>query len=478
MKKFLITIGSSALCAAFGAFLYSRLVPQAQPQPQVVEVPVPAKHVVMPGAPADFCDAAERSVDGVVHVMVRSGGEVRETHNDIFEFFFGPGFGRQYQQAPVRQGSGSGVIISADGYIVTNNHVIDGATTIEVSLNDKRTLTATLVGTDPTTDIALLKVEADGLHPIAFANSDAVRVGEWVLAVGNPLNLTGTVTAGIVSAKGRHTGVNTSSMAIESFIQTDAAVNPGNSGGALVNAAGDLIGINTAIVSPTGSFAGYSFAVPSNIVRKVADDLKAYGEVQRALLGVTVSEVTQADVDALKLPSLRGVVVKGVSDAGAAKAAGLKEGDVILGIDSDAVNTVAELLGKVAEHRPGEAVRVKFFRNGSERECTATLRNVRGTTEVVRGSDGTLLAAKLQPLTENEMRAAGVRYGLKVTELSDGKLKEAGIRKGFVITKANRVPMTSVSDFQQVVSEATDGLFIAGFYPDGQVCYYAVNLQD
>ena len=476
IKKYLLATGVSMACAAFGAYLYSRYT-AAQPQ-AVASTPTVELRNTAYGAsePTDFTSAAEQTVNGVVHVKVTQQAAETYSGSDLFDFFFGPGMGRRQQSQPI-QGAGSGVIISTDGYIVTNNHVIDGADNIEVVLNDKRDFKATLVGTDPTTDIALLKIDADGLKPLSFGNSDGVKVGEWVLAVGNPFNLTSTVTAGIVSAKGRHVGINTSNMAIESFIQTDAAVNPGNSGGALVNTKGEVIGINTAIASPTGSFSGYSFAVPSNIAQKVAQDLMTYGEVQRALLGVTIGEVDASMVNDLGLDKPQGVVVVSVADGGAAKEAGVKEKDVITKLDDEAVNSVPDLQSRVAQHRPGDSIKLTMIRDGKQTEVVATLRNVRGTTGVVKGADSSLLGATLTPISEKDMNSLGLRYGLKVDGLTDGKLKDAGVRKGFIITKANRVPLTSVKDFQQVTATASDGLFIAGIYPDGRVRYYAIDLQ-
>lgn len=476
IKKYLLATGVSMACAAFGAYLYSRYT-AAQPQ-AVASTPTVELRNTAYGAsePTDFTSAAEQTVNGVVHVKVTQQAAETYSGSDLFDFFFGPGMGRRQQSQPI-QGAGSGVIISADGYIVTNNHVIDGADNIEVVLNDKRDFKATLVGTDPTTDIALLKIDADGLKPLSFGNSDGVKVGEWVLAVGNPFNLTSTVTAGIVSAKGRHVGINTSNMAIESFIQTDAAVNPGNSGGALVNTRGEVIGINTAIASPTGSFSGYSFAVPSNIAQKVAQDLMTYGEVQRALLGVTIGEVDASMVNGLGLDKPQGVVVVSVADGGAAKEAGVKEKDVITKLDDEAVNSVPDLQSRVAQHRPGDSIKLTMIRDGKQTEVVATLRNVRGTTGVVKGADSSLLGATLTPISEKDMNSLGLRYGLKVDGLTDGKLKDAGVRKGFIITKANRVPLTSVKDFQQVTATASDGLLIAGIYPDGRVRYYAIDLQ-
>ena len=477
IRKYVLAAGASLACAAFGAYLFARYE-AAQPQPMALtQQDVPLRNVAYgSSAPTDFSDAAEMTVNGVVHVKVTQQTEQTYGGTDIFDFFFGPGMGRRQQLQPV-QGAGSGVIISADGYIVTNNHVIDGADDIEVVLNDKRNFKAKLIGTDPTTDIALIKIEADGLKPLHFANSDGVKVGEWVLAVGNPFNLTSTVTAGIVSAKGRHVGINTSNMAIESFIQTDAAVNPGNSGGALVNTRGEVIGINTAIASPTGSFSGYSFAVPSNIAQKVAQDLMTYGEVQRALLGVTIGEVDASMVKDLGLDKPCGVVVASVSDGGAAKEAGVKERDVITKLDDEEVNSVPDLQSRVAQHRPGDSIKLTIIRDGKTVELIATLRNIRGTTGVVKGADTSLLGAKLTPVNESDSKNLGLRYGLKVDGLSNGKLKEAGVREGFIITKANRVPLTSVKDFQQVIASASDGLFIAGVYPDGRVRYFAIDLQ-
>ncbi len=480
IKKYLLASAASLACAAFGAYLYSRYA-AAQPsevaQPTTISAPA---HAVAYGqaAPTDFTDAAAMTVNSVVHIKVTQKSQQQDFGgSDLFDFFFGPGMGRQQQRSQPVQGAGSGVIISADGYIVTNNHVIDGADKIEVVLNDKRSFSGTLVGTDPTTDIALVKIDADGLQPLAFGNSDNVKVGEWVLAVGNPFNLTSTVTAGIVSAKGRHVGINTSNMAIESFIQTDAAVNPGNSGGALVNTRGEVIGINTAIASPTGSFSGYSFAVPANIAQKVAQDLMTYGEVQRALLGVTIQEIDAQKAQSLKLKKPEGVFVAGVADGGAAKEAGVRESDVIIKIDDETVNSVPDLQSRVAQHRPGDSIKLTLVRDGSEKEIVATLRNMRGTTGIVKGSDSELLGAELVPISDSEARQMGIRYGLRVSSIADGKLKEAGVRKGFIITKANRVPLTSVRDFQQVVASASDGLFLAGVYPNGQVRYFAIDLQ-
>lgn len=433
-------------------------------------------------APTDFTTAAEASVNAVVHVKV-----VQDDHrpqldaeSQLFNFFFGPGYSQPRQAEPVMS-SGSGVIISPDGYIVTNNHVIDKASRIEVVLNDRRSFVAELVGTDPTTDIALLKIDADSLQALAFGNSDALRVGEWVLAVGNPFNLTSTVTAGIVSAKSRSIGIIApgSSIGIESFIQTDAAVNPGNSGGALVNTRGELVGINTAIASRTGSYSGYSFAVPSDMVQKVAQDLRMYGEVQRALLGVSIAEVTPQMLADLKLDRPEGVAVMSVSDGSGAKAAGVQVNDVIVAVDGEKVNSVPALQEKIGRRRPGDSVKLDIKRAGKAQQVVVTLRNIRGTTGIVKVEDSDkYLGATFAKVPSDELRRLRVGSGIKVKSLAAGKLKEAGVREGFIIVKANRMPVSSAEEFAQIAASASEGLFIAGVYPNGKVEYYAINLEE
>ncbi len=484
IKKYAVAALLTMTCTAFGAYIHSRYVAATQttvaPVAQTTE-PTRAMNTSFftSAAPTDFTDAAEMTINGVVHVKIMQENKQNDMYGggDIFDFFFGPQYRRGQRQEPV-VGSGSGVIVSADGYIVTNNHVVEGADKIEVVLNDKRSFEATLIGTDPTTDIAVIKIEATDLHPLSFGNSDNLKVGEWVLAVGNPFNLTSTVTAGIVSAKGRHVGINTSNMAIESFIQTDAAVNPGNSGGALVNTRGQVIGINTAIYSQTGSFTGYSFAVPSNIVSKVADDLKTYGEVQRALLGVQIQDVNTEIQKRLNLSTPDGVLVAGVSDGGAALEAGIKTDDVIVSIDGEKVHSSPDLQSKIAQHRPGDAVKISAIRDGKTKDFVVTLRNIRGTTGVIKSGDNQLLGAKLEKLSDTEAEKMGLRYGLKVSKLEKGKLKDAGVKEGFIIVKANRQPVTSVADFQQIVASTQDGLFLSGFYSDGRMRYYAIDLTE
>ncbi|MCF0190401.1 MAG: Do family serine endopeptidase [Marinilabiliaceae bacterium] len=489
MKKIITTVAITLGCVVFGAFIHARYIEYTTlPTPTnshniegfAGQTEAQAIRVATSYAPTDFTDAAQKSVESVVHVKVMQ--ESRQpsfgTDDPFLQFFFGPRMQPQHQ-GPQLTGSGSGVIISNDGYIVTNNHVIDKADKIEIVLNDKRVFEGTLIGTDPTTDIALVKIEAANLQPLAFGNSDALKVGEWVLAVGNPFNLTSTVTAGIVSAKSRSMGMNGNQMGIESFIQTDAAVNPGNSGGALVNTRGELVGINTAIASNTGSYTGYSFAVPTSIVQKVAADLKEFGEVQRALLGVTIAEVNNELQKKYNLEKPEGIIVMDIAEGSAAKEAGIQQEDIIISVDDITVNTVPELQEKIAQHRPGDSVRLKIIRNNKELEIMCTLRNIRGTTDIVNVSNaGNLLGGVLKPLNDEEKVKTGLRYGLKVEQAGNGKLRESGVKDGFIILKANRTPVTNVKDLEQIAATASEGLFISGVYPNGKVAYYAVNIQD
>ena len=491
MKKYVIAVAASMGCAAFGAYLYSRYEIATNKSATAVEsrpFETSIGHFTASTyAPTDFTEAAEKSVNAVVHVEIMKEQSQRSAggyDDPFFQFFFGP----QRQQPSQRDelthvGSGSGVIISDDGYIVTNNHVIESADKIVVVMNDRTQYDATLVGTDPTTDIALLKVDATDLNYLTFGNSDAIRVGEWVLAVGNPFNLTSTVTAGIVSAKSRSIGIMSQNgrqnIGIESFIQTDAAVNPGNSGGALVNTQGELIGINTAIASTTGSYSGYSFAVPASIAQKVVQDLRQYGEVQRALLGVSIAEVTPEIQSKYGLKDTKGVFVAQVSDGGSAKDAGIEAEDVIVAVDGETVNTVPALQEKIGRKRPGESVKIDVVRKGENKQFVATLKNINGTTGVVKLNDNEkTLGATLEKVSDTDMSNLRLRYGLKITKLSDGKLKDSGIKEGFIIVKANRMPVTSVSDFQQIVATASEGLFLSGVYPNGRVAYYAIDLEN
>ncbi len=420
----------------------------------------------------DLTFAAESSVHSVVHITVTQKGNYSSSNN-IFNWFFGDG-GQQMQQMPIRQGSGSGVIISSNGYIVTNNHVIEDADDIDVVLNDKREFKAKLIGTDPSTDVALIKINASDLPVIKFGNSEELRLGQWVLAVGNPFNLTSTVTAGIVSAKGRNIGINPDQMSIESFIQTDAAVNPGNSGGALVNTKGELVGINTAIASQTGSYSGYSFAIPSIIVQKVVADLKEYGEVQRALLGVNIGDVTSEVAKKYNLDKIEGVFVGKAQANGAAAQAGIKDNDVIISIDNVDVNSTAELQEQISKHRPGDKIVVVVKRDNKRKPFNVTLRNKHGDTEIVKADDQTsdYFGAKFAAISGREKEELGIRYGVKITELGGGKFKDAGIKKGFIITQVNKNAISEVDDLIRIIKNSRGGILVEGIYPDGEVAYY------
>ena len=447
------------------------------------------------GMPGDFTYAADVSMPAVVHIkstMRQRAGESRQQMQipDMFRDFFGER-GMQPQEGPQKQeASGSGVIISADGYIVTNNHVVEGADELEVVLSNKRSYKAKVIGTDPSTDIAVIQIPAKNLQALSFGNSDAAKVGEWVVAVGNPFNLESTVTTGIVSAKGRGLGIIAQKQAeresfgsaqqpkgdspLESFIQTDAVVNPGNSGGALVNLKGELIGINTAIASPTGSFAGYAFAVPSNLVKKVAGDLIEYGNVQRAYLGIMLEELNSKNADEYGLKETSGVYVKSFSPNSSAKEAGIKAGDVILKMDGNDISTVPQLQEQIGRKKPGETVTILVSRNGSTKEVGVKLRNREGGSQILKtdGADMMLneLGLQLNDLSPRELKVLkenGIDGGAKIGMLDAGKLARVGVQEGFVITKLNEKPIHSVQDFKKAI-EGKKGskVQIEGIYPD------------
>jgi serine protease Do len=412
----------------------------------------------------DFTYAAEQTVHAVVHVHIKMIGT---PDSPIMDFFYGD---RNSKSREV-SGYGSGVIISGDGYIITNNHVIENAESVDVTLNDKRTFTAKVVGRDPGSDIALLKINADNLPYIKYGDSDQLRLGEWVLAVGNPFNLTSTVTAGIVSAKGRSLGLNKGAYSIESFIQTDAALNMGNSGGALVNTKGLLVGITSAILSPSEAYSGNSFAIPVTIVKKVVDDIKKYGEVQRALIGVNIKDVESEDADKYKLPEVKGVLITRVLDGGAAKEAGLKENDVILKFDGNAVNSVSELQEHVGEHRPGDKAEITYIRNGKENSVPIVMKNLAGNTKVVtpemEGSEDVVFGARLEPLGSSDMSSLNVDYGVKVVEVNKGKFKEIGIAPGYIILSVNGKKVKSPVDVRQNSDNGAKLKDIEGILPNG-----------
>ncbi|MGB3948419.1 MAG: Do family serine endopeptidase, partial [Bacteroidia bacterium] len=446
----------------------------------------PVKYVNMakavPEKALDFTTAAEMSVHSVVNVKTTFHYQTQNQY--IYDPFFGFFSQRAPQKREAPVGSGSGVIISEDGYIVTNNHVIDDADKIEITLNDKRTYVAEVIGKDPTTDLALLKIKENNLPFATYGNSDDVKVGEWVLAVGNPFNLTSTVTAGIISAKARNINIieNDPSKGInpvESFLQTDAAVNPGNSGGALVNARGELIGINSAIASNTGSYTGYSFAIPVNMARKVVADLLEFGEVQRAYLGVSIRDIDAKLATEKNITELKGVYVNGLTEGGAGEEAGIKEGDIITKVADVVVNNVPELQEQVSRYRPGDKINVTLKRNNQEKIMALVLKNRNGTVGVVERPKievVSALGAVLEPITELEMKKLSVSNGLKITKLGAGKLLNAGIKEGFVITSIDKKKVASVEDVKSVLANKKGGVLIEGIYPNGMRAYYGFGL--
>ena len=427
----------------------------------------------LPSTPTDFVAAAERTVEAVVHVKT-TAERVQNYYNPFNDLFFGrPSTPEKFEV----EGSGSGVILTEDGYIVTNNHVIKGAKTIVVTTSNNDEYEAELIGADPTTDIALLKIEGNALTKVDVANSDEVRLGQWVLAVGNPFNLTSTVTAGIISAKGRDINIIDEQSAIESFLQTDAAVNPGNSGGALVNTAGELVGINTAISSRSGSFEGYSFAVPANLMLKVVNDLKEYGRVQRAFIGINYNEVTAALSEELNLEVNKGVYVANVISEGAADDAGITKGDVIINVNGKSIVSGADLTEALGQRRPGEKLSVVVNRSGKNKAFEVVLKNKLGTTEMLTKEEELLrnFGAELEELSSTDKRRLGLRYGIKVSKILGGRFQKAGIPKDFIIVKLNNVYVENVESFERLVRQFNpgDGVLIQGFEPNGKANYYA-----
>lgn len=430
----------------------------------------------------DFADVSEVVTPTVVYIKTKMSPKNTDgiqKQQSPFDDLFGNPFKGQ-QQGP-QEASGSGVIISDKGYIVTNNHVVKDADEIEVVLNDKRAYKADVIGKDPNTDIALLKINADGLSPIKIGNSDRVRVGEWVLAVGNPFNLTSTITAGIISAKGRNLNMPGRGVAsIESFLQTDAAVNPGNSGGALVNCKGELVGINSAIASQTGSYEGYSFAVPINLVNKVVNDLMEFGEVQRGFLGVNIKDVDYKLAEEKELKSVKGVYVDGLSDNGAAEAAGIKKGDVIIKVDGHEVNSVSALQENIAGHKPGDEININLERNGNTKDITVVLRNKDGKTGVVTSATKdlkNLLGATFETASDPEMKKLKIGNGIKVKEVEKGRFKDAGIPVGFIITSIDKNGVYSSNDVYRSLQGKKGGVMVEGYLPNGEHKYFVLEMK-
>lgn len=459
--------------------------------------PVENTESVTPGQRVDLTYAAEKALPSVVHIKYVQNSKIKtvEVESDPFSDFFSDPFGgffgrgnggrqKRQVQTPRRTATGSGVIISKDGYIVTNNHVVEGADELTVTLNDNSEYSARIIGNDKTTDLALLKIDGNNLPAISIASSDNIRIGEWVLAVGNPLGLNNTVTAGIVSAKARSLGAN----GVESFIQTDAAINQGNSGGALVNARGQLIGINAMLYSQTGSYSGYGFAIPTTIMNKVVDDLKKYGTVQRAMIGIQGGDVKKY-VDSQKeqgkevdLGTMEGIYVSKVVDGGAAADAGIEDGDVIVAVDGHKVTNMAELQEIIARKRPGDKVSLTYLHEKKKHTETVILKNEQGNTNVMKHADLDVLGANFREITDAQKKQLSINVGIEVIKVNNGKMKDAGISRGFIIQKVNDVQIKTIDDMQNVVKEASTSnepvLYIQGIYPTGKKAYFAIPLQD
>ncbi len=471
-KKILGTIFTAILGGLIAVFVFSLFI--NEPEGLTAVTPNDTPFVKFTNLPANynadqfnFTYAAENTVHAVVHVKTLTERRFY-SRNPLYEWFYGE---PDRRRAEPLLGFGSGVIISSDGYIVTNHHVIEDSDQIEVTLNDKRSFKVKLVGLDPSTDIALLKVDEKNLPYIRFGNSDELRLGEWVLAVGNPFNLTSTVTAGIVSAKGRNLGILSDRYKVESFIQTDAALNRGNSGGALVNIKGELVGINSAIISPTGGYAGNSFAIPVNIVKKVIDDLKEFGTVQRAILGVEITDVTDELAKEFDLDKIEGVYIANVTEGGAAENSGLKTGDIILAINGVNMNSGSELTENLSKYRPNDKVKILIKRGNKRKQFEVVLRNMKGTTNVVR-PDELILGGKFVELTDKDKTRFGIDYGVKITELGEGKLKDLGLGRGVIITSINKNEIKRIGDIRNSLGSGKSLNSIEGVQPNGTLFSY------
>lgn len=481
-KYFLATMCIGAMALSTGTFL---------------KVHANTSSAVIAGQPVDLTYAADKALPAVVYIKYVQNSKVQTVNveSDPFSDFFGDPFGffgnprsgqggtqKRQVQTPKREASGSGVIISPDGYIVTNNHVVEGADQLTVTLNDNREYNARIIGTDKTSDLALIKVDGKNLPAIQIGNSDDLKVGEWVLAVGNPFNLNNTVTAGIVSAKARSLGAN----GVESFIQTDAAINSGNSGGALVNTRGELVGINAMLYSQTGSYSGYGFAIPTTIMTKVVEDLKKYGTVQRAVLGIMGANVLdwkdkqKEEGKDLDLGTNEGIYVSKVENNSAGEAAGLKEGDVIVAVDGKKVTKMSELQELMAGKRPGDKLTITYLHNKNKESKTVTLKNAQGNTNIMKSADLDVLGGNFRTVTEQQKNELKIGYGLEVIKVNDGALKKAGIGKGLIILDVNDTPMKSLSDLQNAVKSASTAkdpvLYIKGVWPTGKKDYFAIQI--
>jgi Do/DeqQ family serine protease len=453
-----------------------------------------------PGQPVDLTYAAEKALPAVVHIKFVQNSKVQtvdvesnpfDFFSDPFGFFGNPGNGgtqKRQIQTPKKEATGSGVIISADGYIVTNNHVVNGADELTVTLNDNREFSARIIGTDPTTDLALIKIDGKNLPTLPIGDSDNLKVGEWVIAVGNPYNLSSTVTAGIVSAKARGLSGGGNGPSISSFIQTDAAINPGNSGGALVNTRGELVGINAMLYSQTGAYSGYGFAIPTTIMNKVVDDIKKYGSVQRVMLGIQGGDVLNFINDKkdkgqeVDLGTNDGVYVAKVDEDGNGAEAGLKEGDVITKFDGKKVSKMSELQEALTSKRPGDKATITYLRNKKTITKTITLKNAQGNTSVVKAADLDVLGGNFREITAEQKESLKISYGVQVIKVNNGALKDAGISRGFIIQKVNDEPVKNIEQLQKFVKTASTSkdpvLYIQGVWPTGKKAYFAVPLQN
>lgn len=493
--KYLVALTAAAVMIPAAGMVYSNNQSKGE-EPQFLNISR------APSFETDFTKAAESTVNSVVCIksyvdrqqQQYGGNQGMYDPFGMFDFFFGPQQRQQQQpqqrkSEPVQSGLGSGVILSEDGYIVTNNHVIDGADKLEVLLNDNSTYEARIIGTDESTDLALIKIDAKGLKAITVGNSENLRLGEWVLAVGNPFGFNSTVTAGIVSAKARSLGAEShrrSKMGIEAFIQTDAALNPGNSGGALVNLNGELVGINAAIYSNTGSYTGFSFAIPTTIAAKVIADLREYGTVQRAVLGITVSDLT-ADLAKEKgiTATKSGVIVASVADRSTAKELDLKTDDVIVAINGTEIMNLPQLHEQLAKYRPGEDISVTFYRDNKKITKKATLRNTQGSTTITKKGDFSEIGCAFMKLNAETLKNLNISNGVKVTGLKSGPFKNAGVKEGFIIIEINDRTVRSSEDVENIYNRimkddsADDKVMILkGIYPNGKKGYYAVNLAE
>ena len=489
----------AAIVFAIAAFSSSNAATQPLPVTAPEGLTLTDVQAVPVAQPVDLTYAAEKALPSVVHIKYTQNSKIQTVeYNDPFEDFFSDPFGgffgrgqggnggtrRRQVQTPKRTAAGSGVIIRSDGYIVTNNHVVEGADELTVTLSDNKEYSARIIGTDKTTDLALIKIDGRNLPAIEIANSDQVKVGEWVLAIGNPLGLNNTVTAGIISAKARTLGAN----GVESFIQTDAAINAGNSGGALVNTNGQLVGINAMLYSQTGSYSGYGFAIPTAMMNKVVDDLKEYGTVQRAILGIMGTDVKNY-VDKEKeegrevdLGTMEGIYVDKVTEESAAEDAGLVKGDVIIEVDGQKVTKFGDLTGIIAQKRPGEKMSIVYLRDKKKYSKTVTLRNEQGNTEVVKNADLDILGADFRELTQEQKEQLDIQYGLEVIKVKGGKLKDAGIERGFVIRQVNDQPISTAEELDAIVKDVSTSkdpvLIIKGIYPTGKKKTFVVELSE